>query len=176
MKRFSFALIVACLVFPHPTTAKMVEESARDIPLAYDVDIVVVGGTSAGVAAAVEAAHNGASVFLAAPRTFLGEDLCSTYRLWLDPGEEPSSQLAKQLFAEPASKPKIGVALPVKYEADRLSSGVHKDTPNPSLLTDGKWNSASSQSVQYDQHRRRPGTEATLQESPPLGLSAKQRL
>ena len=31
---------------------KAVNESARDIPVAYDVDVVVVGGTSGGVAAA----------------------------------------------------------------------------------------------------------------------------
>ena len=33
-----------------------VTESAREIPLVYDVDVVVVGGTSRGVAAAKAAA------------------------------------------------------------------------------------------------------------------------
>ncbi len=150
MKRFVLLFAVVCLLVPSFSIGKMVEESARQIPLAYDVDIVVVGGSSAGVAAAVEAAENGASVFLAAPRTFLGEDLCSTYRLWLEPGEEPSSELAKRLFAEPESEPAMGKPIPFEYEADKSSAQIHKDTPKPSLLTDGKWNSASSQSVQYD--------------------------
>lgn len=80
-----------------------VNESARNIPVAFDVDVVVVGGTSGGVAAAVAAAQQGAKVFLAAERPYLGEDLCGTYRLWLEPGEEPASPLAKRLFAEPAA-------------------------------------------------------------------------
>jgi len=71
--------------------------------VAYDVDVVVVGGSSAGVAAAVTAAQSGATVFLAAPRPYLGEDLCSTYRLWLEPDEKPESALAKAIFAEPES-------------------------------------------------------------------------
>ena len=76
-------------------------ESRRDIPVAYDVDVVVVGGSSAGVAAAVAAAQTGAKVFVAAPRPYLGEDLCASWRLWLEPGEEPPEGLAHDLFAEP---------------------------------------------------------------------------
>jgi len=81
----------------------VVTESARSIPIVYDVDVVVVGGSSAGVAAAAAAARNGARVFLAAPRPYLGEDLCGTYRLWLEPDEEPRSDMAKALFTEPPS-------------------------------------------------------------------------
>jgi flavin-dependent dehydrogenase len=127
-----------------------VNESARDIPVAYDVDVVVVGGTSGGVAAAVEAAKKGARVSLAAERPYLGEDLCGTYRLWLEPGEEPISPLAKKLFAEPAAAQRMRNAISFSYTADRPSAGVHKDTQPPSLLADGKWHSAASQSVQYD--------------------------
>ncbi len=125
-------------------------ESAREIPLAYDVDVVVVGGTSAGIAAAVEAARNGSSVFLAAPRPYLGEDLCATYRLWLESDEEPSSDLAKQIFAEPNVAPPIGKGIRFRYEAGISSSDPHKDRVSPPMLTDGKWGEASSQSVQYN--------------------------
>jgi hypothetical protein len=82
---------------------KKVCESARSIPIAYDVDVVVVGGSSAGVAAAVAAAEQGAKVFLAAPRPYLGEDICATYRLWLELDEQLVDPLAKQLFAVPES-------------------------------------------------------------------------
>jgi N-acyl-D-aspartate/D-glutamate deacylase len=58
-----------------------VVESAREIPLVYEVDVVVVGGSTGAVAAAVAAAEQGASVLLAAPRPYLGEDLCATLRL-----------------------------------------------------------------------------------------------
>ncbi len=73
-------------------------ESAREIPLVYDVDVIVIGGTTRGVAAAVAAADAGAKVFLAAERPYLGEDICATYRLWLEKDETPKSDLAKALF------------------------------------------------------------------------------
>ena len=58
-----------------------VVESARKLPVAGEVDVVVAGGSTAAVAAAVAAAEHGASVLLAAPRPYLGEDLCATLRL-----------------------------------------------------------------------------------------------
>ncbi|MDI6449652.1 FAD-dependent oxidoreductase [Anaerobaca lacustris] len=127
-----------------------ITESSRSIPVAYDVDVLVVGGSSAGVAAAAAAAQNGARVFLAAPRPYLGEDLCATYRLWLEPGEEPRSDLTKALFAEPEAARQLANAMTFTYEADVASSPRHKDTNPPSILTDGKWHSAATQSVQYD--------------------------
>jgi len=99
-----------------PCTQGVVTESARQIPVLYDVDVLVVGGTSAAVAAAVAAAADGATVFLAAPRPYLGEDICGTYRLWLEPGEEPTSILAKAVFAEPR---------------DRAVAGMHRVPPTP---------------------------------------------
>jgi ribulose 1,5-bisphosphate synthetase/thiazole synthase len=135
---------------PSAVYEKSVTESARDIPVAYDVDVVVVGGSTGGVVAAVEAARKGATVFLATSRPYLGEDVCGTYRLWLEPGEEPESPLAKKIFAEPAVAPTVGKGVAFTYKADKPSAGVHKDTPTPSLLTDGKWSSAPAQSVQYD--------------------------
>jgi flavin-dependent dehydrogenase len=135
---------------PLATYDKTVDESAREIPIAYDVDVVVVGGSSGGVAAAVAAAQKDAKVFLAASRPYLGEDMCGTYRLWLEPGEEPRSPLSKKIFAEPPVVPPFGNGIPFTYEADKQSADIHKDTPAPSLLTDGKWRSAPSQSVQYN--------------------------
>ncbi len=161
-----FLLIVGCLessksgvisseksfgpATPSVVYKKSVMESARDIPVAYDVDVVVVGGSTGGVVAAVEAAKKGATVFLATSRPYLGEDICGTYRLWLEPGEEPQSPLAKKIFAEPAVVPLVGKRVAFTYKADKPSAGIHKDTPTPSLLADGKWSSAPSQSVQYN--------------------------
>jgi len=81
---------------PKTSPQRAVSESSRDIPVAYDVDVVVVGGTSGGVAAAVEAAQNGVKVFLAAERPYLGADICATYRLWLEPGEVPALPTIRQ--------------------------------------------------------------------------------
>ena len=50
---------------------EVVKESARGIPVGYEVDVAVVGGGSGAVAAAVEAARSGARVFLAAEHPYL---------------------------------------------------------------------------------------------------------
>jgi flavin-dependent dehydrogenase len=130
--------------------ADCVTEPAQEVPVLYDVDVVVVGGTSGAVAAAVAAAENGDRVFLAAPRPYLGEDICGTYRLWLEPDEEPLSPLAQAVFAEPGTADQPAKSLPFTYEADVESAAPHRDAQPPSALRDGKWHSAPSQSVQYN--------------------------
>jgi len=135
---------------PQTATGPSVKESAGQIPVTHDVDVVVVGGSSAAVSAAASAARQGARVFLAAPRPYLGEDICATYRLWLEPNEKPESPLAQAMFAEPEVARHRRNTLPFMYETDVESSAPHKDSTPPSILNDGRWHSAPSQSVQYD--------------------------
>jgi hypothetical protein len=135
---------------PDPVSGDVVAESARSIPLLYEVDVVVVGGGSGAVSAAVAAAENGARVFLAAPRPYLGEDLCGTYRLWLEPDEEPTSPLAAAVFAEPEAPAVLRNQIPFTYQANVESAAQHKDSAQSTGLRDGKWHSAPSQSVQYN--------------------------
>ena len=99
----NFLPVVAALM-AQLVVADEIAQPAGLIPVLHEVDVVVVGGGSGGVAAAVEAARAGAKVFLAAPRPYLGEDLCATYRLWLEPGETPSTDLAREVF-KPGSPP-----------------------------------------------------------------------
>lgn len=94
------AAILTLGLAPRPVHAASVQESARNIPIAASADVVVVGGSSAAVAAAVAAAEGGAKVFLVAPRTYLGEDLAGTMRLWLEEGEKPSAGLAEAIFGQ----------------------------------------------------------------------------
>ncbi|MBA7582999.1 hypothetical protein ES708_24937 [subsurface metagenome] len=75
-------------------------QSSRRIPVAYDVDVVIVGGSTAAVSAAVATARKGASVFVAAPETYLGEDLCGTYRLWAENESVTGTSLGKKIFGE----------------------------------------------------------------------------
>lgn len=133
-----------------PASGNVIAESARQIPILYDVDVVVVGGSSGAVSAAVAAAQNGARVFLAAPRPYLGEDICGTYRLWLEPDEEPLSPLAMALFAEPETPGQLRNTIPFTYQADVESAAPHKDSQPAEALRDGKWHGAPSQSVQYN--------------------------
>ncbi len=148
MRNFLSAVVV---LMAQLVLADEIAQPAGEIPILHEVDVVVVGGGSGGVAAAVEAARAGAKVFLAAPRPYLGEDICATYRLWLEPGETPSTDLARAVF-KPGTSPlaPIGPGLPFKYSADQPSAAKHPDSKPASLLNDGRWQSASSQSVQYD--------------------------
>ena len=141
-------LVSSALLLPilaHAATDSVLE-SERALPLAADVDIVVVGGSSSGVAAASAAARAGASVFLAAPRMYLGEDLCAPYQLWLPPGEEPETPLLQAMFPE-LNKEK---GLTFEYTASRPSTGRHVDSTPPRMLNDGQWDSVYNQSVEFD--------------------------
>ncbi len=104
--------IVTLAILMFATTAcdaAPVVENAREIPVVHTVDVVVVGGSTRAVAAAVAAKKAGASVFLMARRTYLGGDMCATYRLWLEEGEKPTSELAKSIYAN-------GVPTPVQVK------------------------------------------------------------
>ncbi|MCY1721841.1 FAD-dependent oxidoreductase [Prolixibacteraceae bacterium Z1-6] len=75
-------------------------QSARQIPVAYDVDVVVIGGSTAGVAAAVEAARAGAKVFLLAQEPYLGEDVSGTFRLWTKDPSVLETELGTKIWGE----------------------------------------------------------------------------
>ena len=144
--------MAAMLAAAAATGGEAVTESAREIPVAYKVDVVVVGGSTGAVAAATAAAKAGAKVFLAAQEPYLGDDMTATLRLWLEEGEAPASPLAVKLFAaasEPPPVPDAANILPLTYSADKPSDGRHRDTRKPSLLTDGKWGTAAGESVEY---------------------------
>lgn len=72
--------------------------SAVEPPLA-DVDVVVAGGSLAGVAAAVAAREAGARVFVVAPRPYLGEDVAGKLRLAKEPDDDLSHPLMQALYA-----------------------------------------------------------------------------
>jgi len=80
--------------------AEGVVEAAKELPLAYDVDVVVAGGSLAGVEAACAAADAGASVLLVESRPYLGHDICANQKLWLDPDETPETRITQWLFKD----------------------------------------------------------------------------
>ncbi len=90
-------------------TGKFCAQSARKVPVAYIVDVVVVGGSTAAVAAAVSAAQNGAKVLLIAQETYLGEDVCGTYRYWNVHPNATGTELGKKLFGN-------GLLVPLKFK------------------------------------------------------------
>lgn len=115
-------------------------ESARRVPVAYEMDVVVVGGSTGAVAAAAEAASKGVRVLLITPKPYLGEDMCATLRLWREEGEALGHPLAARLFAETAG----GAAarpMHIKKTLDEalLAAGVefHYNAFFSELLRDG---------------------------------------
>ncbi len=75
-------------------------ESSRQIPVIADVDLVVIGGSSRAVAAAVAAARTGCKVFLVAYMPYLGDDICGSFLYDLQKEEKPQTALARRLFEE----------------------------------------------------------------------------
>ena len=139
--------------------APAIVETTRSVPVAGQADVIIVGGSTGAVAAAVAASKSGARVFLVAPRPYLGEDVAGPMRLWLEPGEIPTTDLAKAVFrVEKIGASAAGTggvtfepsAVQFRYESSIPSSVKHKDTATPSRLSDGVLGDAAKDSVQYD--------------------------
>lgn len=74
-----------------------IAEGSKKLQVAYDVDIVIAGGSTYAVTAAISAAEQGAKVFLTTDRPYLGEDLCQHMDYFLTlPHEDP---LIKKIWA-----------------------------------------------------------------------------
>ncbi len=137
----SACLMMAGILAVNISSAATLNVSERDFPVAYDVDVLVVGGTSGGVAAAVEAARSGSRVFLMAQGPYLGTDICGTYRIWKDGAETPATGLAADVFRAPTVLDYNKISF--TYEADRSST-----SKSAARLTDGKKDREDA--VQYD--------------------------
>jgi flavin-dependent dehydrogenase len=105
LRRLLFGFCLLNIAAAAAAAGEVVEESARAIPVAYQVDVVVVGASTGGVAAAVRAAETGARVFLAAEHPYLGDDMTATLRLWPEAGDELDTPLARKLFDDPQGSP-----------------------------------------------------------------------
>ncbi|MDY0167379.1 MAG: FAD-dependent oxidoreductase [Thermoguttaceae bacterium] len=125
-------------------------ESAREIPVAYDVDVVVLGGGTGAVSAAVAAAEAGRTVFLAAPYPYLGDDMTATLRLWLEEGEQPKAPLAVAIYNDTVQFKADRRPLEITYTANRPTGAPHHDTDPPSRLTSGAWGNPAGQSIQFN--------------------------
>ncbi|MFH0919803.1 MAG: FAD-dependent oxidoreductase [Fibrobacterota bacterium] len=76
----------------------VIRESARPLPLAYSVDIVVAGGNLAGLAAAIKAAELGADVLIVTSGPSFCTELSDPSRYWLGPDEMPAPGFEQDLF------------------------------------------------------------------------------
>ena len=60
-----------------------IEYHETQLPVLRERDVAIVGGSLAGVAAALRLARDGQSVLLLEPRSYLGRDITATLRPWL---------------------------------------------------------------------------------------------
>jgi len=116
-------------------SADNIFQSERYIPVIQSVDIVIVGGTTAAVSAAVSASEQGAKVFLIAPKPYLGEDLCATLRLEIKKDRILKSKIEKQIFHE-----KLRVTpMEVKAALSEALINANVDFVFSSYITDVLW-------------------------------------
>ncbi|MCX7046547.1 MAG: FAD-dependent oxidoreductase [Candidatus Sumerlaeota bacterium] len=78
---------------------RFVESPARAIPIIDTVDIVVVGGSDGGMAAAWKASQLGAKVILLNENTFFSSEVTAKGRFLLS-GPSPSKEFSSKLFAD----------------------------------------------------------------------------
>ena len=128
-------------------SAAGIVEGEKSLPLVQDVDVVVIGGSSGAVAAALKAAEAGAKVFVAAPRPYLGEDMAGKLRLRLASDDDTRCGLITKMFMPEKRRPE---SLPFTYKADKVSAAAHKDIDGK-MLADGKWTDAPIHSVQFEE-------------------------
>jgi len=81
------------------TQERYVESPARSIPIMDTVDVVVVGSSEGGMAAAWKAAKSGAKVILLNEETFLGSEVTAKGRYLLT-GPAPAKTFSRTLFAD----------------------------------------------------------------------------
>lgn len=155
---------------PAADKKKLAHQSERTIPIAYNVDVVVVGGSTAGVAAAVEASRAGAKVFLLAQEPYLGEDICGTFRLWTKDKSILNTELGSAIWNEGLpSQLKVKKTLDnalISHNIDFLYSCFATD-----VLTDTAGNPAGV--VMANRSGRQAIVAKTLIDATPRGLLAR---
>jgi len=90
-----------------PQTAKRgpgVQLHRSRLPVLRKADVVVIGGSVAGVAAALEFARAGRRVVLVEHRTYLGREISATLKPWVDLGKLAASGQAPELIAATLKK------------------------------------------------------------------------
>lgn len=114
MKQISGRFLVVSLALAAGLVrAASVMESARELPVAQEVDVVVVGGSCGAVAAAQSAGRMGMRVYLVTSYDALGEDLAGTLRLWATGAEVDSSPLMKAIFAGSSASNAVAYTTPL---------------------------------------------------------------
>jgi hypothetical protein len=141
----------------------VIATSDRTLPVVYDVDVLVLGGSTGAVAAAQETATTGAKTMLLTQYPYLGEDLTATLRLWHNKNENKEKNI-DPLFSTIMNDPIYAATnesetelllrhpkkLSFSYEVFQEINSNHPETSKKNRLTDGKAASPRNDSLQVD--------------------------
>ena len=89
------------------------------LPILEPCDVLVLGGSTGAVQAALSAASRGARVLLVTSFTYLGEDVASHLRYWLEPGQAPATPLAADIFAATLESGRPLTPMQMKYPLEQ---------------------------------------------------------
>lgn len=99
------------------------------LPIIYKADMVIIGGSLAGVTAALEFARAGVKVVLIEHRNYLGREIASTLKPWVDLGKlalqppEPFASCFKKMQAEGMLKGELKTSeIPLWIDAFKIST------------------------------------------------------
>lgn len=134
-------------------------DGERTIAISYDVDVLVLGGTTSAVAAAEESAKVGAKTMLLTDCNYLGEDLTATLRLWRPDASKLDDPLVQALYNDP--KDATGVLdvngllkqdgrIALTYSVEGQINKNHPDTATKNRLSDGVIGTIQKDSLQTD--------------------------
>lgn len=103
------------------------EESGRNIPVIEETDIIIVGGSSGAVSAAISAAQSGSKVFLIAGMPYLGDDICGSFMYQINKKEEQAqTAIARKIFLIEEDPREVYKA---KNESDLIYTQYKAPTP-----------------------------------------------
>ncbi len=94
-------------IFETGNVPELLAKRKANLDIIAEVDLLVIGASSAGIAAAIKASRKGVKALVVGSEPYLGYDLCATLRLW-DIGKGAESALSRSLL----------LAGPVPYPAD----------------------------------------------------------
>ncbi|MDR1290837.1 MAG: FAD-dependent oxidoreductase, partial [Planctomycetaceae bacterium] len=159
MKRLLFVVLFCFQAVSVFAQDKYVMISERQIPIAYEVDVLVVGGSMGNVAAAIEAQKGGAKTMLITSHPYLGEDLTATLNLWLEPDEKLDDPFVAAVYNDPNRGSPIPTLLsilqadnriPFTYKIEQPIDKAHAETNRNDRLADGIAADPVTQSLQIN--------------------------
>ena len=137
-----------------------ISDGDRMISVSYEVDVLVLGGTTSGVAAAKEAARSGAKTMLITDNNYLGEDLTATLRLWRPEAKNLIDPWSCLLYDDPYDATpvevdanalfKAGGRIDYSYSIEEPFNKNHPENASKNRLSDGVIGTIQKDSLQTD--------------------------